>query len=101
MATKTPALNNSGDTDLELIAPGMVRRTLVLLLGIISLLGCSLWYVGIPTGLIAIVMGSQDVKLSGQRIARATLILGILGVVASLLIYSLAICFLVLDIYYF
>lgn len=58
-----------------------------LTLGIISLFSGFFWYIGLPTGIIAIVLGAKSVKKGKTGMGRAGMVLGIIGTVITLFIY--------------
>lgn len=58
--------------------------------GLLSLLFCSLFYLSLPLGIIGISLGVKSINLSGSRLAKAGLILGIIGLSLTCLIYLLA-----------
>ncbi|MBR3162152.1 MAG: hypothetical protein IKF19_05420 [Bacilli bacterium] len=70
----------------------IVSHIVSLVLGIISLVTTLFWYISLPSGIIAIVLGAKSYKKEGKKIGLAGLITGIIGVTICLLIYiSLAI----------
>jgi hypothetical protein len=62
-----------------------------LICGILSLVGCCAWFVMLPVGLVAVVLGfvalskvkNDPARYAGKGMARAGLITGILGLIAS------------------
>jgi hypothetical protein len=58
-----------------------------LILGIVSLVICFIWYVSIPCGVVAIILGAISIskcnkgEAAGKGMATAGLVLGIIGVV--------------------
>lgn len=58
-----------------------------LVLGIISIIASFFWYVSMPSGILAIVLGAKAAKRTGSKIAKAGLITGIVGLSLFLLIY--------------
>lgn len=70
----------------------MISHIVSLVLGIISLVTTLFWYISLPSGITAIVLGVNSYKKEGKKIGLAGLITGIIGVAICLLIYiSLAI----------
>lgn len=71
-------------------AQGLAIASLVC--GIVGLIGCCLWYLSLPLALVAIVTGhlmigkinADPQRFAGKGMARAGLILGYLGAIASL-----------------
>ncbi len=58
-----------------------------LVLGIISILTSLFWYLTLPTGVLAIVFGVKSIRKVGSRLAKAGLILGIIGLSLFVLVY--------------
>ncbi len=58
-----------------------------LVLGIISIVSAVFWYLSIPTGILAIVLGIKSAKRTGSKIAKAGMITGIVGLSLVLLLY--------------
>lgn len=56
-------------------------------LGIISIITSFFWYVSMPSGILAIVLGAKAAKRTGSKLAKAGLITGIIGLSLFLLIY--------------
>lgn len=70
----------------------IVSHIVSLVLGIISIVTTLFWYISLPSGITAIVLGAKSYKKEGKKIGLAGLITGIIGVAICLLIYiSLAI----------
>lgn len=59
----------------------------ILVLGIISILTSLFWYLTLPTGVLAIVFGVKSIRKVGSRLAKAGLILGIIGLSLFVLVY--------------
>ncbi len=57
--------------------------------GIISIISAMFYYISIPTGIISIVCAAKGIKRSGSKLAKAGLVLGIVGLSMCLLIYIL------------
>ena len=57
--------------------------------GIISIISAMFYYISIPTGIISIVCAAKVIKRSGSKLAKAGLVLGIVGLSMCLLIYIL------------
>ena len=64
-----------------------VSHVVALVLGIISILTTFFWYISLPSGIIAIVLGAKSYKKEGKKLGLAGLITGIVGVALCLLIY--------------
>lgn len=60
--------------------------TAALVLGILAIVTSLVWYIGIPLGVIAIILGVTSLKKQSRKKAIAGIVIGIVGVVASLLI---------------
>ncbi len=58
-----------------------------LVLGIISIIFASFWYITLPTGILAIIFGVKTAKKYGSKLGKAGLITGIIGVSLSCFIY--------------
>ena len=59
--------------------------------GLISILSCFFWYLTLPTGVLAIVFGAKGAKKTGSKLAKAGLILGIIGLALFVLLYAIMI----------
>lgn len=57
--------------------------------GIISVLGFLFYYIGVPLGTLAIIFGTKGIKKTGSKLAKAGLILGIIGTSLTFLAYVL------------
>lgn len=66
-------------------------------LGIISVLTTLFWYIGLPTGILAIIFGAKGIKRTGSKMAKAGMIMGIVGTTLTLFIYLGLIAILVLS----
>ena len=58
-----------------------------LALGIISILTDLFWYITLPTGILAIVLGAKSAKKTGSKLGKAGLITGIIGLSLFAFIY--------------
>ena len=58
-----------------------------LVLGIISILTGLFYYLSLPTGITAIVLGVKSAKKLGSKMGKAGLILGIIGVSWTAFLY--------------
>jgi len=65
--------------------------------GIISILTVLFYYISIPTGIIAIICSVKGIKKSGSKLAKAGLILGIIGLSLCVLLYILFVTIIVLG----
>lgn len=75
----------------------LVSHIVSLVLGIISILTTFFWYISLPTGITAIVLGVQSYKKEGKKVGLAGMITGIVGVSICLLIYITLIIILILN----
>ncbi len=75
----------------------MVSHIVALVLGIISVLTTFFYYISLPSGITAIVLGVKSYKKEGKKIGLAGMITGIVGVSICLLIYITLIIILVLN----
>lgn len=58
-----------------------------LTLGILTVVFCSIWYIGLIGGILAIVFGAKASSKNRSRMGRAGLILGIIGLTLFIIIY--------------
>lgn len=58
-----------------------------LVLGIISILSGLFYYISLPSGILAIVLGAVSTKKTGSKLGKSGLIVGIIGVSICLLLY--------------
>ena len=58
-----------------------------LVLGIIAIVLCCVWYISIPCGILAIIFGVIGIKSSKKGMSIAGLITGAIGLVISILIF--------------
>jgi len=65
----------------------IVSHIVSLVLGIISILTTFFWYISLPSGIIAIVLGASSYKKEGKKLGLAGLITGIVGTSICLFIY--------------
>ena len=68
-----------------------------LVLGIISIVTTIFWYISLPTGITAIVLGAKSYKKEGKKLGIAGLITGIVGVAICLLLYITLVIILILQ----
>lgn len=68
-----------------------------LTLGIISVLTHILWYMGLITGILAIVFGAKSLKFEDRKTGKAGLILGIIGLSLTVLVYASLVVLLMLS----
>ena len=64
-----------------------VSHIVSLVLGIISVVTTFFWYISLPTGITAIVLGITSYKKQSKKLGLAGMITGIAGVSICLLIY--------------
>lgn len=65
---------------------GQGHSTAALVLGILAIVASIVWYIGIPLGVIAIILGVNSLKKQGHKKAVAGIVTGVIGIVISLLI---------------
>ena len=65
-------------------------------LGIISILTAAFWYLTLPTGILAIIFGAKGTKRTGSKMAKAGLIMGIIGLAFFAFMYLGLIAILIL-----
>lgn len=58
-----------------------------LTLGIVSIVLSIFWYISIPTGILAIVLGKKAINRIGSKLGKAGLITGIIGLSLFVFIY--------------
>jgi len=58
-----------------------------LTLGIVSIALAIFWYISIPTGILAIVLGKKAINRIGSKLGKAGLITGIVGLSLFAFIY--------------
>lgn len=58
-----------------------------LTLGIISVVFSLFWYISLPTGILAIVLGRKAITKVGSKLGKAGFILGIIGLSLFVFIY--------------
>ncbi len=68
-----------------------------LVLGIISVLTTFFWYISLPTGITAIVLGARSYKKENKKLGIAGLITGIVGTSICLLIYITLVIIIILE----
>jgi len=78
----------------------MISHIIALVLGIISSLTTFFWYISLPTGITAIVLGARTYKKQGSKMGLAGLITGIIGLSLCLLIYISLVIIILLSHYY-
>lgn len=69
-----------------------------LVLGIIALVLCCIWYVSIPCGIIALILGIIGLKSSKRGMSIAGIITGVIGMILSIVLV-IAIVMLVVSIF--
>ena len=70
-----------------------------LVLGILSIVFASFWYVSVPGGVLAIIFGRKGIKQVGSRLAKTGFILGIIGLSLFVLIYVSLILIAIVEYY--
>ena len=74
-----------------------ISHIISLVLGIISTLTTFFWYIALPTGIAAIILGAKTYKSRGSKLGLAGMITGIVGVSICLLIYITLLIILILQ----
>ena len=77
----------------------ILSHIISLVLGIISIVTTLFWYISLPTGITAIVLGTKSYKKEGKKLGIAGLITGIVGVSFCLLIYISLVIIIILQNY--
>ena len=65
----------------------IVSHIVSLTLGIISVVTVLFWYISLPAGITAIVLGARSYKKEGKALGIAGMVTGITGTALCLLIY--------------
>ncbi len=84
----------------EIVENRTVSHIVALVLGIISILSNFFWYISLPTGITAIVLGTKSYKKANKKMGVAGLVTGIVGVSLCLFIYITLVIIAVLAQYY-
>ena len=74
-----------------------ISHIISLVLGIISVITTLFWYISLPTGITAIVLGAKSYRKEDKKLGLAGLITGIVGVSFCLLIYITLVIILILQ----
>ena len=74
-----------------------VSHIIALVLGIISALTTFFWYISLPCGIAAIILGINTYKKVGSKMGLTGFITGIVGVAFTLLIYIFFFIILILQ----
>ena len=69
-------------------------------LGIISIIFNLFWFISLPTGISAIIFGTNTTRKLGSKIGKAGLVTGIVGVSICAFIYMSIIMITILGLYY-
>lgn len=69
-----------------------------LVLGIVAIVLCCIWYVSIPCGIIALILGILGRKSSKKGMSTAGIVTGVIGMILCLVLY-LGVVFLGLSIF--
>lgn len=56
-------------------------------LGIISIISFLFWYISMPSGILAIILGAKGIKKTGKKTAKAGMITGIIGLSIFAFVY--------------
>lgn len=65
----------------------VVAHIVSLVLGIVSVVSTLFWYISLPSGILAIILGIKSYKKDGKLLGLAGMITGIVGLVICLFIY--------------
>ena len=74
-----------------------VSHIVALVLGIISTMTTFFWYIALPCGIAAIILGVTTYKKMGSKMGLAGMITGMVGVAFTLLIYIMFFIILILQ----
>ena len=75
----------------------IISHIVSLVLGIISIVTNLFWYISLPAGITAIVLGAKSYKKEDKKLGIAGLITGIVGVSLCLLIYITLVIIIILQ----
>lgn len=78
-------------------ANGKVIHIISLVLGIISIIFSTFWYISIPSGIIALIFGVKSAKKFNSKIGKAGLITGIIGLSICTFLYITFIILLIVN----
>lgn len=78
-------------------ANGKVIHIISLVLGIISIIFSTFWYISIPSGIIALIFGVKSAKKFNSKIGKAGLITGIIGLSICAFLYITFIILLIVN----
>lgn len=84
----------TNQTDMYVKPDQSGKATASLVLGLVSILGIVLWYIGIITSIIGLVMGVKGLKSSKRNLAIAGTVLSCVFLVASIAIGVISIIYL-------
>lgn len=82
------------------IKENKVIHIVSLVLGIISVLTGLFWYMSLPTGITAIILGTKSYREYGSKVGLSGLIIGIVGTSITVFIYITLIIIILLRNYY-
>ncbi len=74
-----------------------ISHILSLVLGILSTVSTLFWYLSLPTGITAIVLGARSYKKHGEKLGLAGMIVGIVGVSICVFLYVSFLIILILE----
>ncbi len=75
----------------------IVSHVVSLVLGIISIVTSFFWYISLPSGIIAMVLGTKSYKEYGKKLGLAWRITGLIGDSLCVLLYRSIIIIVVLS----
>ena len=75
----------------------VISHIVSLVLGIISIVTVLFWYISIPTGITAIILGIKSYKKENKTLGLSGMITGIVGTSLCLLIYISLVIVLILQ----
>lgn len=64
-----------------------IMHVAALTLGIVSIVTAAFWYIGLPSGILAIIFGAKSAKKTGSKVGKAGLITGIVGIALFAFVY--------------
>jgi hypothetical protein len=80
-------MNKKSNNDLEENKQHTGINVAAFVCGIIAVVSFLFYYLALPTGIVAVVLGAKGAKRHGSGLAKAGLILGIIGLAVTVLVY--------------
>ena len=87
--TKDNKIDSSNDKETIKNKKGLAIAAMVL--GIVAIVLCLIWYISIPCGILAIIFGAISLKSTNKGMALSGVITGIVGIILAILIIAVII----------